>query len=491
MMKDRKKMFPESDVRNITFQMMQGLAFIHNMVFFHRDMKPENVLCNDGIKVVKIADFGLAREIRSRPPYTDYVSTRWYRAPEILLRSTSYNSPIDLFAIGTIMAELYTLRPLFPGGTEVDQIFKVTGVMGTPTETMWPEGMKLASTMGFKFPKMAGTPLKRLIPQANADGLELMTMLMAWNPAKRPSCTQTLRHAYFDSCVPMQAAPPKPKPAPEPKPTSARKHVRSARKTPTQKTPTHTEQHGSQNENNPWGRSSATLPSPSPYGGRGTPKTNTNPLDARIAKDKVKTPQKYSFETGLDRTKRETPVLSQPARKDFGGASDYGGYGESYGASSQKGYGVGSASQKSYGASATATTTTTTNYVSSALGNASDWTQKRAGASGGPGSTKLPVLGAVGSNTGGKSGGQYASQTRYVPGNNNNNGNNLSNTQYGRRGGAGAAPTSTTTNSTSGYQPSATSNAGGYGRRGNAAAVAPTAKFGAIGRTDWSSKYGK
>lgn len=69
--------------------------------------------------VVKIADFGLAREIRSRPPYTDYVSTRWYRAPEVLLRSQYYSAPIDMFAMGAIMAELFTLRPLFPGTSEV------------------------------------------------------------------------------------------------------------------------------------------------------------------------------------------------------------------------------------------------------------------------------------------------------------------------------------------------------------------------------------
>ena len=64
---------------------------------------------------ISVADFGLAREVRSRPPYTDYVSTRWYRAPEVLLRSTYYSKAIDMFAMGAIMAELYTLRPLFPG----------------------------------------------------------------------------------------------------------------------------------------------------------------------------------------------------------------------------------------------------------------------------------------------------------------------------------------------------------------------------------------
>ena len=83
---------------------------------------------------MKIADFGLAREIRSRPPYTDYVSTRWYRAPEVLLRSTNYSSPIDMWAVGCIMAELYTLRPLFPGSSEVDEIFKICAVLGTPSK---------------------------------------------------------------------------------------------------------------------------------------------------------------------------------------------------------------------------------------------------------------------------------------------------------------------------------------------------------------------
>jgi len=77
----------------------------------------ENLLASKD--TVKVADYGLAREIRSRPPYTDYVSTRWYRAPEVLLRSPYYNAPIDIFAMGAIMAELYTLRPLFPGSSEV------------------------------------------------------------------------------------------------------------------------------------------------------------------------------------------------------------------------------------------------------------------------------------------------------------------------------------------------------------------------------------
>lgn len=133
LMKDRDRYFPESVIRNIIYQVLQGLSFMHKNGFFHRDMKPENIMCN-GTELVKIADFGLAREIRSKPPYTDYVSTRWYRAPEILLRSTSYNSPIDIWALGCIMAELYMLRPLFPGTSEMDQLFKIISILGTPNK---------------------------------------------------------------------------------------------------------------------------------------------------------------------------------------------------------------------------------------------------------------------------------------------------------------------------------------------------------------------
>ena len=110
-MKDRKQPFPEHEIKAIMYQTVLGLAYMHKHGFFHRDLKPENLLVKDD--AVKIADFGLAREIRSRPPFTDYVSTRWYRAPEILLRSTNYNSPVDIFACGAIMAELYLMRPSF------------------------------------------------------------------------------------------------------------------------------------------------------------------------------------------------------------------------------------------------------------------------------------------------------------------------------------------------------------------------------------------
>ncbi|KAG6976725.1 hypothetical protein JG688_00001052 [Phytophthora aleatoria] len=165
-MKKRDRHFPESKIRNLMYQMLQGLAFMHKHSFFHRDIKPENMLVKGD--TVKVADFGLAREIRSRPPFTDYVSTRWYRAPEVLLRSTTYNSPIDAWAMGCIMAEI-----------------------------TWPEGMKLAAQMNYRFPQFVPTSLAQLIPHASPEALQLMTDLLKFDPNQRPTSSQALQYPFF------------------------------------------------------------------------------------------------------------------------------------------------------------------------------------------------------------------------------------------------------------------------------------------------------
>lgn len=195
-MKSRDRYLPEHSIRTISYQIFSGLNFMHKQGYFHRDIKPENLLLM-GPELVKIADFGLAREIRSKPPYTDYVSTRWYRAPEVLLRSTNYNAPIDLWACGCIIAELYMLRPLFPGSSEIDEIFKVCSILGTPTKLVWPDGHQLAANMNFRFPQCVPSDLQQIIPQASRDAIQLMSDLMSWNPKKRPTASQAVKYPYY------------------------------------------------------------------------------------------------------------------------------------------------------------------------------------------------------------------------------------------------------------------------------------------------------
>ncbi|KAH8413126.1 hypothetical protein KR009_008187 [Drosophila setifemur] len=196
MIKDRDTHLPEPELKSILFQVLTGLAFMHRHGFFHRDLKPENLLCS-GPELIKIADFGLAREVRSRPPFTDYVSTRWYRAPEVLLHSTNYGSTIDLWAMGCIMAELYTFRPLFPGSSEVDQLFKICSVLGTPEKNDWPDGYRLAAMIHFRYPDCVKVPLSSVVSRCSQNGLDLLEDMLAYDPEKRPTAQQSLKYPYF------------------------------------------------------------------------------------------------------------------------------------------------------------------------------------------------------------------------------------------------------------------------------------------------------
>ena len=190
----KNKKLPESQIKYIIYQTLNGIAYMHRYGFFHRDMKPENLLVKG--ESVKIADFGLAREIRSLPPYTDYVSTRWYRAPECLLKASNYNSPIDIWAIGAIMTELYTLKPLFPGTSEKDQLIKICSIIGSPMN-QWADAINLAKKIEFKFPNVNGIGLKASIPDASPEAIELITEMLRWDPNKRPTTSKLLSFPFF------------------------------------------------------------------------------------------------------------------------------------------------------------------------------------------------------------------------------------------------------------------------------------------------------
>ncbi|KDP35422.1 hypothetical protein JCGZ_10805 [Jatropha curcas] len=198
LIKDREKLFTEADVRNWCFQVFQGLAYMHQRGYFHRDLKPENLLVTKDL--IKIADFGLAREINSQPPYTEYVSTRWYRAPEVLLQSFLYSSKVDMWAMGAIMAELFTLRPLFPGTSEADEIYKICSIIGSPTKDSWADGLGLARAINYQFPQLAGVHLSVHIPSASEDAVNLIKLLCSWDPHKRPTAGEALQHPFFQSC---------------------------------------------------------------------------------------------------------------------------------------------------------------------------------------------------------------------------------------------------------------------------------------------------
>ncbi|KRX11019.1 Protein kinase-like domain [Pseudocohnilembus persalinus] len=188
---------PKNTVKSIFWQTANALQYCHKQGFFHRDLKPENIFISEN-QIVKLGDFGLAREIRSRPPFTEYVSTRWYRAPEIILRQPNYNSPVDVFALGCIIGELYEGKPIFPGGSEIDQLTKYCQILGTPSKEEWPEGHKLAAKKGFTFRFYSSIDLQDVIPNAPYEALQLIKQCLQWDPNKRPNATKIMQHQFFN-----------------------------------------------------------------------------------------------------------------------------------------------------------------------------------------------------------------------------------------------------------------------------------------------------
>ncbi|CAN6442563.1 unnamed protein product [Victoria cruziana] len=161
-------------IKIFLYQMLRGIAYCHSRRILHRDLKPQNLLIDRRTNALKLADFGLARAfgipVRT---YTHEVVTLWYRAPEILLGSRHYSTPVDVWSVGCIFAEMVNRRPLFPGDSEIDELFKIFRVLGTPTEETWP-GVTSLPDYKTSFPKWAPKDLATVVPGLDPVGLDLL-----------------------------------------------------------------------------------------------------------------------------------------------------------------------------------------------------------------------------------------------------------------------------------------------------------------------------
>lgn len=184
-------------VKSYLYQLLRGITFCHTHRVLHRDMKPQNLLI-DKNGAIKLADFGLARAfgIPVRP-YTHEVVTLWYRAPEILLGSRQYSTPVDVWSIGCIFAEMVTKKPLFPGDSEIDELFRIFRILGTPTEKTWPGVTKLPDYKP-TFPGWTPQPLRDLVPNLEPMGIDLLERMLQYEPSKRISAKAALNHPYFN-----------------------------------------------------------------------------------------------------------------------------------------------------------------------------------------------------------------------------------------------------------------------------------------------------
>ncbi|EFJ48014.1 mitogen-activated protein kinase 5 [Volvox carteri f. nagariensis] len=199
----RANILEEVHKQYIMYQLFKALKYMHSGELLHRDIKPSNLLLNSDCQV-KLADFGLARSVSQlnasdgqNPILTDYVATRWYRAPEILLGSTKYTFGVDMWSSGCILGELLLGKPIFPGTSTMNQLDRIVEFCGRPAPAdVEAIDSPFATTMMDSCTVTASRRLADIFPNASPEAADLLRKLLVFNPHKRLTAEQALRHPY-------------------------------------------------------------------------------------------------------------------------------------------------------------------------------------------------------------------------------------------------------------------------------------------------------
>ncbi|EAY03124.1 CMGC family protein kinase [Trichomonas vaginalis G3] len=200
LMRDHKQPFDEKTSLLIIYQLLKALSIMHAKNLFHRDIKPENCMINKDTYELKLADFGSARTTSDTGPFTEYVATRWYRAPECILTSGSYGPAVDIWAVGCILYEILTTRPLFPGKHQLDQIARIHNILGTPgREVLSQFKQNPNSQINYAFPHRVPQGFRSLLPNASEGIIDLLSKLLVYDPNGRISANEALQHPVFEN----------------------------------------------------------------------------------------------------------------------------------------------------------------------------------------------------------------------------------------------------------------------------------------------------
>ncbi|KAL6950756.1 hypothetical protein ACO0QE_000037 [Hanseniaspora vineae] len=197
------------DIKNMLLQILEGTDYLHKMKYMHRDIKSANILI-DHKGVLKLADFGLARNYYGPPPnarfpggagvrakYTSVVVTRWYRAPELVLGDKFYTTAVDLWGVGCLFAEFFMKSPILQGKTDIDQGHVIFQLMGTPTEESWPTFKYLPGKSAYEKTAYPSTLEKTYSKHLGADGLDLLSKLLCLDPYQRITSVAAKKHPFF------------------------------------------------------------------------------------------------------------------------------------------------------------------------------------------------------------------------------------------------------------------------------------------------------
>ena len=192
----RKKYLPEKKAKYWIYQTLKALEFMHKNGIFHRDIKPENILLLKN--KVKLADLGSCKGMYSKPPFTEYISTRWYRSPECLLTDGYYNYKMDIWGLGCVFYEILTLEPLFPGDDEIDQVNKINYILGSPSNDLFEKFVKNSAHRNeFNFEYQKGVGINKYLNHVSPNIVDLISKMLIYDPDKRPTAKECLNHECF------------------------------------------------------------------------------------------------------------------------------------------------------------------------------------------------------------------------------------------------------------------------------------------------------
>eukprot|EP00923_Selenidium_pygospionis_P003375 GHVN01005365.1.p1 GENE.GHVN01005365.1~~GHVN01005365.1.p1 ORF type:complete len:545 (+),score=86.78 GHVN01005365.1:1532-3166(+) len=200
-LKAHNRRIPYPEVKSVLYQILKGISWCHGHRVMHRDLKPHNILLDKDASTVKLADFGLARPAHAAgKTITHEVITLWYRPPELLMGGCNYSDAVDIWSTGCILAELLSGQPIFMGDCEVDTLFKIFKVLGTPTIEDWPSMVELPEASEREnWPKFRSNQdsLRGLREELDDDGVDLLRKMLVYDPAKRITAVEALQHPWF------------------------------------------------------------------------------------------------------------------------------------------------------------------------------------------------------------------------------------------------------------------------------------------------------
>ncbi|KAA0710042.1 Glycogen synthase kinase-3 beta [Triplophysa tibetana] len=192
-----KTIIPIIYVKVYMYQLFRSLAYIHSQGVCHRDIKPQNLLVDPESAVLKLCDFGSAKQLVRGEPNVSYICSRYYRAPELIFGATDYTSTIDIWSAGCVLAELLMGQPIFPGDSGVDQLVEIIKVLGTPTREQIRE--MNPNYTEFKFPQIKAHPWTKVFkPRTPPEAIALCSRLLEYTPVSRLSPLQACAHSFFD-----------------------------------------------------------------------------------------------------------------------------------------------------------------------------------------------------------------------------------------------------------------------------------------------------